>query len=188
MINENSQKLGSSKARIVQTALELFSIHGVNETSLRMIAEKIGVSKAAVYYQFNSKSEIVVAVGNFILNQLEERARQIALEVSPSKRRRLIIDELIYNAVQNRHMASFLQRDPVILRLFEEHDPFRNMMQSIHDLINGGNDSKENKVTSALILTAIGGTVLDPTLSDVDDETLNKQLRLLVHGIARKIS
>jgi AcrR family transcriptional regulator len=47
--------------RIVTAALVLFSEHGVSGTSLQMIADAIGVTKAAVYHQFRTKEAIVVA-------------------------------------------------------------------------------------------------------------------------------
>jgi AcrR family transcriptional regulator len=42
-------------------ALTLFGEHGVSGTTLQMIADSIGVSKASVYYQFKSKEDIVAA-------------------------------------------------------------------------------------------------------------------------------
>jgi AcrR family transcriptional regulator len=40
-------------------ALELFAEHGYEKTSLREIAEALGVTKAALYYHFKSKEDIV---------------------------------------------------------------------------------------------------------------------------------
>ena len=53
---------GSARARVIDAALALFADHGVNGTSLQMIADHLGVSKASVYYQFHSKDDIVLAV------------------------------------------------------------------------------------------------------------------------------
>src|SRR5271163_4829483 len=51
----------TAQARIISAALELFARHGVERTSLQMIADAIGVTKAAVYHQFRTKDEIVIA-------------------------------------------------------------------------------------------------------------------------------
>ena len=40
-------------------ALELFAEQGYEKTSLREIAERLGVTKAALYYHFKSKEDIV---------------------------------------------------------------------------------------------------------------------------------
>jgi AcrR family transcriptional regulator len=50
---------GDTRARIQQVALELFSEQGYEKTSLREIAERLDVTKAALYYHFKSKEDIV---------------------------------------------------------------------------------------------------------------------------------
>src|SRR5215216_3806867 len=50
-----------TQLRTVRVALELFAIHGVGGTSLQMIADALGVTKAAVYHQFPAKDSIVIA-------------------------------------------------------------------------------------------------------------------------------
>jgi AcrR family transcriptional regulator len=50
---------GDTRERIQQIALELFAEQGYERTSLREIAERLGVTKAALYYHFKSKEDIV---------------------------------------------------------------------------------------------------------------------------------
>src|SRR5258708_23171900 len=50
---------GDTRARIQRVALELFAEQGYERTSLREIAERLGVTKAALYYHFKSKEDIV---------------------------------------------------------------------------------------------------------------------------------
>src|SRR5216110_1198663 len=50
---------GDTRARIQRVALELFAEQGYDATSLREIAERLGVTKAALYYHFKSKEDIV---------------------------------------------------------------------------------------------------------------------------------
>src|SRR5215831_11140152 len=47
------------RARAQSIALELFAEQGYEKTSLREIAERLGVTKAALYYHFKSKEDIV---------------------------------------------------------------------------------------------------------------------------------
>src|SRR5215470_17519047 len=51
-----------TRARIQQIAVELFTEHGYEGTSLREIAERLGVTKAALYYHFKSKEDIVLSL------------------------------------------------------------------------------------------------------------------------------
>jgi AcrR family transcriptional regulator len=48
-----------TRERILETALDLFIERGYEKTSLREIAERIGVTKPALYYHFASKEEIL---------------------------------------------------------------------------------------------------------------------------------
>src|SRR5215831_10415799 len=48
-----------TRSRVQQVALELFAEQGYEKTSLREIAERLGVTKAALYYHFKSKEDIV---------------------------------------------------------------------------------------------------------------------------------
>src|ERR1700678_1056551 len=48
-----------TRSRVQEVALELFAQQGYEKTSLREIAERLGVTKAALYYHFKSKEDIV---------------------------------------------------------------------------------------------------------------------------------
>lgn len=52
-------KTGHTRDRILAAALELFLEQGVRETSLRQIAERLGITKPALYYHFDSRLDLV---------------------------------------------------------------------------------------------------------------------------------
>jgi len=52
----------TTKERILDVALDLFVEHGFDGTSLRQIAEQLGMTKAALYYHFESKEDILMAL------------------------------------------------------------------------------------------------------------------------------
>ena len=58
---ERAPKPPSTRERIQQTAIALFSEHGYEHTSLREIAEQLGVTKAALYYHFKTKEDIAAS-------------------------------------------------------------------------------------------------------------------------------
>ena len=62
----------AAQTRILDAALQLIAEHGVGGTSLQMIADAIGVTKAAVYHQFKTKEQIVIALTERELGSLEE--------------------------------------------------------------------------------------------------------------------
>jgi AcrR family transcriptional regulator len=65
-----------TRQRILDVSAELFVEQGYDGTSLREIAERLGVTKAALYYHFSSKEQILRALlepGNEMLTELLAR-------------------------------------------------------------------------------------------------------------------
>src|SRR2546421_11749377 len=56
-----SERPPGTRSRIQEVALELFTEQGYEATSLREIAERLGVTKAALYYHFKTKEDIVAS-------------------------------------------------------------------------------------------------------------------------------
>jgi AcrR family transcriptional regulator len=55
-------EVASTRERILDVALDLFIEKGFDGTSLREIAEQLGFTKAALYYHFASKDDILMAL------------------------------------------------------------------------------------------------------------------------------
>ena len=72
-------------------------------------------------------------------------------------------------AVERRRMASVLQRDPVMLRFLEEHEPFRRVMARVNRLLMGGAADRGARVQAAVLASAIAGTVVHPLALELDD-------------------
>ena len=53
---------GGTRERILAVATELFIGQGYESTSLRQIADRLGITKAALYYHFQSKEQIFSAL------------------------------------------------------------------------------------------------------------------------------
>jgi AcrR family transcriptional regulator len=61
-----------TRALIQSVALELFAEQGYDKTSLREIAERLGVTKAALYYHFKSKEDIVTSLVEDYFGAIDE--------------------------------------------------------------------------------------------------------------------
>ncbi len=59
----------NTKQEILNMALNLFSTHGYEATSILQIADAVGIRKASLYSHFNSKQEILDAIINNVLEQ-----------------------------------------------------------------------------------------------------------------------
>jgi AcrR family transcriptional regulator len=166
----------AAQTRIIEAALVLFAEHGVSGTSLQMIADAIGVTKAAVYHQYNAKDEIVFAVAQVVLAGLEVAVAAADAEQSPARAREVLVARMVDLAVERRRIAGLLQRDPVMLRFLQEHEPFRHVMERVNRVLMGGASEPRTRVLAATLAATIAGAVIHPLVLDLDDETLRFQL------------
>ena len=164
-----------AQTRIVTAALDLFGRYGVSGTSLQMIADTVGVTKAAVYHQYKTKEEIVIAVMEDDLRRLEAALDLAEAEDGP-RAREVLLTLVIDLAVQRRRIVSALQQDPVIIGLLAKHEPFLVLMDRLFAVLTGGDASADARVRGAMISAAIGGAVMHPLVVDLDDDTLRSQM------------
>jgi AcrR family transcriptional regulator len=165
-----------AKARIVNAAALLFAEHGVGGTSLQMIADVIGVTKAAVYHQFKSKDEIVIAVAEAELARLEAVLDAAAAQAGPEQERAALLAGIVDLAVERRRMESTLSGDPVLNRFYTGDDHFRRVMDRLYRGLAGQDAGPEARMAAAMLTAAIGGAVMHPLAHDLDDEALRSQL------------
>jgi AcrR family transcriptional regulator len=170
----------AAQSRILTAALDLIADHGVSGTSLQMIADAIGVTKAAVYHQFKTKDEIVVGVTELELATLEDALAAAQAEPDPIQTRKVLLTQVIDMAVRRRRWVRTLQNDPIIVRLLGEHPPFRDFISELYGLLQGEQDDTIARVSAALFSGAIAGTVINPLLDDIDDDTLRAALMQLM--------
>ncbi|MFE6834721.1 TetR/AcrR family transcriptional regulator [Streptomyces sp. NPDC057705] len=66
------RRRGDTRQRIQDVALELFVEQGYEKTSLREIAERLEVTKAALYYHFKTKEDIIISLFEDLTRPIDE--------------------------------------------------------------------------------------------------------------------
>jgi AcrR family transcriptional regulator len=172
----------AAQHRILDAALTLIADHGVGGTSLQMIADAIGVTKAAVYHQFKTKEAIVIALTERELGRLDEALAAAEAEASPPRAREVLLTRVIDMAIERRRAAATLQFDPVVIRLLAEHLPFQQFLTRLYGVLLGDADD-ESRVSAAMLSGAIGTAVVHPLVTGIDDNELRTQLLLLTRRL-----
>ena len=114
-INRPNAETPDARERLLDTAIGMFAQKGYAGTSVREIAEQAGVSKPVLYYYFNSKEGLFLA----ILEMAENLQKQILAEVLKSQG--TVVDRLL-----------LLYR-----RVYEEVEAHQSFYKMIHGLIFG---------------------------------------------------
>jgi AcrR family transcriptional regulator len=176
----------AAQTRILDAALRLIAEHAVGGTSLQMIADAVGVTKAAVYHQFKTKEQIVIALTERELGGLEEALEAAEAQDHRTQAREVLLDRVIDLAVERRGVASTLQFDPVIVRLLAEHEPFQQFIQRLYGVLVD-DTAEDARVSAAMLSGAIAVGVLHPLVADIDDDTLRGQLLRITHRLFDEI-
>jgi AcrR family transcriptional regulator len=166
----------AAETRVIDAAVDLFAEHGIAGTSLQMIADALGVTKAAVYHQYDTKDGIILAVAEIVLARLEAAVVAAESERSRKRAREVLIAGMIDVAVERRRIAGVLQRDPVMLRFLDRHEPFRRVMTRLNRVLMGGASDARARVQVATITGIVGGAVIHPLVGELDDQTLRLHL------------
>jgi AcrR family transcriptional regulator len=166
-----------TRTRLLETALELFTRHGVEGTSLQMIADALGVTKAAVYYHFKTKDEITEAVAEPALRQL----RTVVREATALRRRGQQVDHVLAGvvdlAIRHRALAAVFSTDPGVARALERtlHDE-ENVKECLTELLVGPGEDPAAAVAAHVALAGIALAGGSPALAAVPDEELRAYL------------
>jgi AcrR family transcriptional regulator len=162
--------------RTLHAAMELFAEHGVSATSYQMVADAVGVTKGAIYHQFKTKDEMVIAVAEMELARLEDALEAAEALNCRDKARELLLHRVIDHAVEHRRAANTLQFDPVLVRLLSDHEPFHRFIERLYGMLVGDEPGPDTQVRLAALTCVVGGTVSHPLVAGLDDTTLRRQL------------
>ncbi len=176
MVTKLASPRGVVRERVLQAALELFAEHGVSGTSLQMIADRVGVAKASVYYQFHTKEDIVLTLISPVFEDIARLVKIAQAVGSVEARRDVAISGLVELAVRNRNLTTVFFGDPAIDPLVRSHDEFALARAGLDALLVGPDPDDSSRVAMSLITAGIYGTAINPQLSDIPDELLHRLL------------
>lgn len=147
-----------TRLRILDTATELFHERGYAGTSIRHIAERLGMTKGALYYHFASKEELLLAIVAPLFEALTTfvDAVRVAGTVGPG-----LVRELVEILDANAPLVRSLSSDPAVTRAKLEGRgitaPFTALERSI-----GGSTDETASIRVRCALGLIFASVLGP--------------------------
>lgn len=129
---------GSTRERVLDVALELFTEQGYDKTSLREIADALGFTKAALYYHFEKKEDLLLALhlrmhelGSQSLRRLSELTKDGANVDAWVE----VLEEFIDKVLENRKLFLLHLRNQQALQQIEhrednetDHDDLQEQM------------------------------------------------------------
>ncbi|WP_281283441.1 TetR/AcrR family transcriptional regulator [Modestobacter excelsi] len=175
----------ASRARVEEAALQLFAQDGVSGTSLQMIADAMGVTKAAVYWHYRSKDELVLGVLRPVLEALDVIAADAASPRGRRARVETILTGIVDLFISNRRRLTMVLADATVRQLLAEHPPLTSSVDRVIDLMSSGPGDSGSRTAAVMFLAGLQGAAADPICTGLGDEVLRAHLldcgRRLLH-------
>jgi AcrR family transcriptional regulator len=160
-----------TRSRIQEVALELFGEHGYEATSLREIAEHLGVTKAALYYHFKTKDDIIASVVNDRLAMIEELIEWAKTQPRSAETRREFLRRYSESLYEHGHqrLMRFFERNQSSMMSHKAGMQMRGRMIEMLDLLSDRDDPLPDQIRCSLAIFALHSTwfvIRDPEITD----------------------
>ncbi|MCW6006059.1 TetR/AcrR family transcriptional regulator [Micromonospora sp. CPCC 205371] len=163
-----------SRQRFIDVAIRLFIRHSFAGTSLQMIADEVGVTKAAVYHHFRTREDLLSAV----VEPLVEQVRAVIEQAEAQRGRHARADHMLTGyadlVVRNRALMAVLSGDPGAIDMLRSHPHVRDLIERQIKLFADLEPGPGGLVKAAMLLAGTAGAA-GPVLIDLDDDTLRQQ-------------
>ncbi|WP_329219920.1 TetR/AcrR family transcriptional regulator [Streptomyces sp. NBC_01485] len=135
MDGTKQQRRGNTRQRIQDVALELFVEQGYEKTSLREIAERLEVTKAALYYHFKTKEEIIVSIFRDLTKPIEDLIEWGKSQPHTLETKQELVRRYSHALYEASPFFRFMQENQATVRELEIGDAFKDRMRSLRDII-----------------------------------------------------
>jgi AcrR family transcriptional regulator len=148
-----------TRARIQQVAVELFTEHGYEGTSLREIAERLDVTKAALYYHFRSKEDIIASLVEDYYGQIDALIAWGREQPRSDHTRREIVSRYARIIAEGDQVFRMLHQNQASVNALaaakNRSELFKERMHRLVDLLAGPGGPLTERVRAGMALGAI---------------------------------
>ncbi len=160
-----------TRQRLIEVAVDLFTRHSFAGTSLQMIADEMGFTKAAIYYHFRTREELLAAVVEPIFEQLSAIITAAESQRSAAARADHMLLGYAELAVANRALVSVLACDPSVTTLLRDQPHWSELINRQLALLAGDVRDAGGLIKATVVLAGISSAV-GPTWIAVGDDDL----------------
>ena len=171
MHDQGSAPRTDTRSRVQKVALELFAEQGYEKTSLREIAERLGVTKAALYYHFKSKEDIVHSFTDDYFAEIDALLDWAKDQPRNDATRREILDRYVGVVLSGSEVFRFLEQNRAAVQAMEPKERFarfRGRLDALVDVLAGPDAPLRERVRATAAVLSVGATYMF-YLQQVDD-------------------
>ena len=157
--SEHHDRGRDTRARLRELSLQLFAEQGYEKTSLREIAEHLGVTKAALYYYFKSKEDIVRSLVEDYVADLDDLIAWGKAQPRTEATRSEILRRYLGVVAGGAEVFRMLQQNQAavagLASAKERGELFRERIDALIDLLTGPDATLRDQVRAASALMSV---------------------------------
>ncbi|MFD7836061.1 TetR/AcrR family transcriptional regulator [Streptomyces sp. NPDC059761] len=165
---------GNTRQRIQDVALELFAEQGYEKTSLREIAERLEVTKAALYYHFKTKEDIIISVFEDLTRPIDELIDWAEQQPRTLETKREILRRYSEAMAAGAPLYRFMQENQATMRELSIGETVKRRLFTLVELLRteGGPLTDQVRCVSALFTLHAGMMFLQHVEGDPEETRL----------------
>jgi AcrR family transcriptional regulator len=167
--------VADTRQRLIDVAVDLFIRHSYAGTSLQMIADDLGFTKAAIYHHFRTREQLLVAVLEPMLDQLREIVEVAQTRRTAHARAEHMMSGYAALAVRNRGLVAVLAADPGVAAALDERPEWRDLIERQLSLLADVDPGPSGEVRAAMVFAGMAGAA-GPATGNLDDDALREHL------------
>jgi AcrR family transcriptional regulator len=156
---DDQDRSHDTRSRLRELALKLFAEQGYEKTSLREIAEQLGVTKAALYYYFKSKEDIVRSLVEDYVADLDELIAWAKAQPRSAATRAEIVRRYLHIVSSGAAVFRMLHQNQAavsgLANAKERGELFKERMDALVDLLTEPDASLRDQVRAASCLMSV---------------------------------
>ncbi|WP_433710448.1 TetR/AcrR family transcriptional regulator [Nocardia sp. CA-084685] len=164
-----------SRQRLIDAAVALFIRHSFAGTSLQMIADELGFTKAAIYYHFRTREQLLLAVLQPLLQQLRSVIETAEQQRTARARAESMLNGYAELVAASRSIAAVVTTDPSVIRVVREQADWREVIDRPVALLAEPTSGPAGVIAATAVLTGLAGAASSAP-NNIDQQTLHQQL------------
>jgi AcrR family transcriptional regulator len=164
-----------TRTRLIEAAVELFTRHSFAGTSLQMIADELGFTKAAIYHHFRTREQLLAAVLEPMLDELRAVVESAEARRTPHARAEHMLSGYAALAVRNRGLVAVLAADPSVATVLHERPEWAELIKRQLALLADVDPGPSGAVKAAMVFAGMAGAA-GPTWVNLDEDALQEHL------------
>jgi AcrR family transcriptional regulator len=158
----------ATRRRMLTVAMNLFSQYSFAGTSLQMIADELDLTKAAIYYHFRTREDLLLGLMRPMLSEIEKVVETAERRRGARARAEAMLIGYADIVARNRLLTAVTVFDPSVGRVLSSQPEWAAVIERQLALLVDVDPADSGQINAAVVMTGLAGAAssADPHLHD----------------------